>query len=64
MTQDDEGGRKHRPLVEGHDQLVALELPHLIGDGLHFEECIAKMTNSTVIGMTTVENSKCEEANL
>lgn len=24
--------------MEGHDQLVALELPHLVGDGLHLKE--------------------------
>lgn len=26
--------------MEGHDELVALELPHLVGDGLDLEECI------------------------
>lgn len=27
--------------MKGHDQLIALELPHLVGDGLHLEECVA-----------------------
>lgn len=43
VTEDDEGRGKDRPLVKGHDQLVPLELPHLIGDGLHLEERIAAL---------------------
>lgn len=43
MTEDDEGRRKDRPLVEGHDQLIALELPNLVGDGLHLEERVTTM---------------------
>lgn len=41
VAEDDERRGKDRPLVEGHDQLVTLELPHLIGDGLHLEERVA-----------------------
>lgn len=45
VAEDDERRRKDRPLVKSHDQLVALELPHLIGDGLHLEERVAAVTN-------------------
>lgn len=41
VAEDDERRRQDRPLVKGHDQLVTLELPHLVGDGLHLEERIA-----------------------
>ena len=41
VTEDDEGGREHGPFVEGHDELVALELPHLVGDGLDLDEGVA-----------------------
>lgn len=27
--------------MEGHDQLIPLELPHLVGDGLHLKEGVA-----------------------
>lgn len=43
MTEDDEGRRKDRALVEGHDQLIALKLPNLVGDGLYLEERVATM---------------------
>lgn len=46
VTEDNEGWRKDRTLVEGHNELVALELPHLVGDGLHFEECITMLTDN------------------
>lgn len=26
--------------MEGHNELVALKFPHLVGDGLDLEECI------------------------
>lgn len=45
MTEDDEWGRKDRTLMEGHDQLVALKLPNLVGDGLHLEECITVISD-------------------
>ena len=38
---DDEGWRKDGTVVEGHDQLIALELPNLVGNGLHLEEGVA-----------------------
>ena len=41
MTEDDEGWRKDWALMEGHDELVALKLPNLVGDGLHLEERVA-----------------------
>lgn len=40
VAENDERRRKDRPFMEGHDQLVPLELPHLVGDGLHFKECV------------------------
>lgn len=46
VTEDDEGWGKDWALVKGHDQLVTLELPNLVGDGLHLEECIAIMTHN------------------
>lgn len=33
--------RQDGAIVKGHDQLIALELPHLVGDGLHLKECVA-----------------------
>lgn len=41
VAEDDHGGRKDRPVVKGHDQLIPLELPDLVGDGLHFKEGVA-----------------------
>lgn len=41
VGEDDEGGRKDGTVVEGHDQLIPLELPHLVGDGLHLKEGVA-----------------------
>lgn len=41
VGEDDEGGREDRAVVEGHDQLIPLELPHLVGDGLHLKEGVA-----------------------
>lgn len=40
VAENDERRRKDRTFMEGHDQLVPLELPHLVGDGLHFKECV------------------------
>ncbi len=40
VTENDERRRKDRTFMEGHDQLVPLELPHLVRDGLHFKECV------------------------
>ena len=44
VTEDDEGWRKDWALMEGHDELVALKLPNLVGDGLHLEERVTVMT--------------------
>lgn len=41
VAEDDHRRREDRPVVEGHDQLVALEFPHLVGYGLHLEEGVA-----------------------
>ena len=45
MRAADERGGQDGPVVEGHDQLVPLELPHLVGDGLHLEEGVAVGVN-------------------
>lgn len=42
VGEDDEGGRQDGTVVEGHDQLIPLELPHLVRDGLHLEEGVAE----------------------
>lgn len=50
MGDDDEGGGQDGAVVEGHDQLIPLELPHLVGDGLYLEEGVAvDVTVSIVI---------------
>lgn len=33
--------------MEGHNQLISLELPHLVGNGLHFKEGIAVEDKNT-----------------
>lgn len=45
VTEDDERRRKDWALMEGHNELVALELPNLVGDGLHLKECITVMVD-------------------
>lgn len=45
MTEDDEGRRKDWSLMEGHDKLIPLKLPNLVGDGLHLEERITMSQN-------------------
>lgn len=47
MTEDDEGWRKNWSLMEGHDKLIALKLPNLVGNGLHLEERITMRTVRT-----------------
>lgn len=41
VAKDDEGRWEDWPIMECHDELVSLELPHLIGDGLHLGEGVA-----------------------
>jgi len=41
VAEEDERGREHRLLVVGHDEVVALVLPHQIRNGLHLEIHIA-----------------------
>lgn len=41
MAQEDEGGREDRLLVVGHDEMVALVLPHQVGDGLDLQIDVA-----------------------
>lgn len=41
MRKDNQGRRQDGTVVKGHDQLIALELPHLVGDGLHLKEGVA-----------------------
>lgn len=42
VWEDDEGGRQDGAVVESHDQLVTLELPHLVRDGLHLKEGVTE----------------------
>ena len=44
VGEDDERRRQDGTVVEGHDQLITLELPHLVGDGLHLEEGVTEET--------------------
>lgn len=41
VGEDDERRGQDGAVVEGHDQLISLELPHLVRDGLHLEKGIA-----------------------
>lgn len=41
VGEDNQWRRQNGTIVKGHDQLIALELPHLVGDGLHLKECVA-----------------------
>ena len=41
VAEDDEGRRQDRTVVERHDQLISLKLPHLVGNGLDFKESVA-----------------------
>ncbi len=49
MAEEDEGGREDRLLIVGHDEVVALVLPHQIRNGLHLQIHIAGKTESTEI---------------
>lgn len=40
VAEDDERWWEDWPLMEGHNELVTLKLPNLVGDGLHLEECV------------------------
>lgn len=46
MAEDDEGRGHDGAVMEGHDQLVPLELPHLVGDGLYFAERVTVVTEN------------------
>lgn len=41
MAEDDERWWQDGPVMERHDKLIPLELPHLVGDGLDFKESVA-----------------------
>lgn len=41
MAEQDEGGWEDRLLMVGHDEVVALVLPHQIRNGLHLQVHIA-----------------------
>lgn len=41
MAEDDERWRKDGTVMKSHDQLISLELPHLVRDGLDFKEGVA-----------------------
>lgn len=44
MAEQDDGRREDRLLVVNHDEVVALVLPHQVGNGLHLQIHIAKET--------------------
>lgn len=64
VTEDDEWWRKDWPFMKGHNELVALELPDLVGDGLHLEERVTVMAQNnrhichTNRGLTSCNQSK------
>lgn len=41
MAEEDEGGWEDRLLMVGHNKVVALVLPHQVGNGLHLQVHIA-----------------------
>lgn len=41
MAEDDERWWQDGTVMERHDQLISLELPHLVGNGLDFKESVA-----------------------
>lgn len=41
VAEDDERRRQDGSVVERHDELVPLELPHLVRDGFDFKESVA-----------------------
>lgn len=41
VAEDDERWRQDGTVMERHDQLISLELPHLVGNGLDFKESVA-----------------------
>lgn len=41
VAEDDERRRQDGAVMERHDQLISLELPHLVGNGLDFKERVA-----------------------
>lgn len=49
VAQNDHGWGQDRPVVKCHDQLVSLELPHLIGYRLDFKEGIAFKEDSLTV---------------
>lgn len=49
VAQNDHGWGQDGPVVKCHDQLVSLELPHLIGYRLDFKEGIAFKEDSLTV---------------
>lgn len=47
MAEQDGGRWEHRFLVVNHNEVVALVLPHQIGNGLHLQIHIAKNSKHT-----------------
>lgn len=41
VREDNQGRWKDGTIMKGHDELISLELPHLVGNGLHLKECVA-----------------------
>ena len=55
MAEQDEGRRQDGLLMVGHDEVVALVLPHQVGDGLHLQVDVAagRRTHRDVLGRLT-----------
>lgn len=60
VTEDDERRRKDRTVVKGHDQLISLELPHLVRNRLDFEEGVAVEQVKRQISLNFLQYSRCK----
>lgn len=43
VAKDDQRWGQNRPLMESHDELIPLKLPHLVGYRFYLEKCIAEI---------------------
>lgn len=59
MGKDDEGWGQDGPVMEGHDQLVTLELPHLVRDRLDLEEGVAARWEESWVSLSWSSSSQC-----
>lgn len=54
MAEQDGGRWEHRFLVVNHNEVVALVLPHQIGNGLHLQIHIAKNSKHAILTMVVM----------